>query len=59
MRMPRATPPQPTSPSGLVVRGLRKSYGKRTIIRDVSLHLARGEVVGLSLIHISEPTRPY
>ncbi|OWJ74419.1 LPS export ABC transporter ATP-binding protein [Haematobacter missouriensis] len=45
--MPRATPPQPTSPSGLVVRGLRKSYGKRTIIRDVSLHLARGEVVGL------------
>ncbi len=47
MRMPRPTPPQPASPSGLVVRGLRKSYGKRTIIRDVSLHLARGEVVGL------------
>jgi lipopolysaccharide export system ATP-binding protein len=32
---------------GLVVRGLRKSYRKRPVIRDVSLELARGEVVAL------------
>lgn len=33
--------------SGLQVRNLRKSYRKRPIIRDVSLHLGRGEVVAL------------
>jgi lipopolysaccharide export system ATP-binding protein len=32
---------------GLVVRGLRKSYRRRPVIRDVSLHLNRGEVVAL------------
>ncbi|MFV0292375.1 MAG: LPS export ABC transporter ATP-binding protein [Paracoccus sp. (in: a-proteobacteria)] len=32
---------------GLVIRSLRKSYRKRLIIRDVSLNLARGEVVAL------------
>ena len=32
---------------GLTVEGLRKSYRKRTVIRDVSLHLDRGEVVAL------------
>ena len=32
---------------GLVVRGLRKSYRRRTVIRDVSLELGRGEVVAL------------
>ena len=32
---------------GLVVEHLRKSYRKRPVIRDVSLHLARGEVVAL------------
>lgn len=31
----------------LSVRNLRKSYGKRLIIRDVSLSLSRGEVVAL------------
>ena len=33
--------------SGLVARNLRKSYSKRVVIRDVSLSLNRGEVVGL------------
>lgn len=32
---------------GLAVRGLRKSYRNRPVIRDVSLSLARGEVVAL------------
>lgn len=33
--------------SGLQVKGLRKSYRKRPVIRDVSLELSRGEVVAL------------
>ena len=33
--------------SGLQVINLRKSYRKKTVIRDVSLSLARGEVVAL------------
>lgn len=33
--------------SGLTVRGLRKSYRNRPVIRDVSMDLARGEVVAL------------
>ncbi len=32
---------------GLQVRSLRKSYKKRPVIRDVSMHLHRGEVVAL------------
>lgn len=32
---------------GLRIEGLRKSYRKRPVIRDVSIHLARGEVVAL------------
>lgn len=32
---------------GLVIKGLRKSYKKRVIIRDVSMNLRRGEVVAL------------
>ncbi len=32
---------------GLVVRGLRKSYRRRPVIREVSLELHRGEVVAL------------
>ncbi|QDY71246.1 LPS export ABC transporter ATP-binding protein [Qingshengfaniella alkalisoli] len=35
------------SPAGLEVVGLRKSYRKRPVIRDVSLKLNRGEVVAL------------
>jgi len=33
--------------STLTVRGLQKSYGARQVVRDVSLHVASGEVVGL------------
>lgn len=33
--------------AGLHVRGLRKSYKRRPVIRDVSMHLNRGEVVAL------------
>jgi lipopolysaccharide export system ATP-binding protein len=33
--------------TGLVVRNLRKSYKRRPVIRDVSMYLARGEVVAL------------
>lgn len=32
---------------GLSIRNLRKSYKRRPVIRDVSLHLKRGEVVAL------------
>src|SRR3954464_12635378 len=33
--------------STLIVRGLQKSYGKRLVVRDVSLQVECGEVVGL------------
>ena len=33
--------------SGLIVTGLAKSFGKRQVVKDVSLSLQRGEVVGL------------
>ncbi|TGD43179.1 LPS export ABC transporter ATP-binding protein [Pseudotabrizicola sediminis] len=36
-----------TGSAGLVIRSLRKSYKKRPVIRDVSMHLNRGEVVAL------------
>jgi lipopolysaccharide export system ATP-binding protein len=36
-----------TAAAGLVVRGLRKSYRRRPVIRDVSLELHQGEVVAL------------
>ncbi|MEM8576551.1 MAG: LPS export ABC transporter ATP-binding protein [Pseudomonadota bacterium] len=36
-----------TPPGGLVIEHLRKSYRKKTVIRDFSMHLARGEVVAL------------
>ena len=32
---------------GLVVEGLRKSYKRRPVVRDVSLSVRRGEAVGL------------
>ncbi|MBK4218030.1 LPS export ABC transporter ATP-binding protein [Paracoccus caeni] len=37
----------PVSNKGLSVRGLRKSYKNRPVIRDVSIDLSRGEVVAL------------
>lgn len=33
--------------SGLKIEGLRKSYKKKTVIRDVSMELERGEVIAL------------
>ena len=33
--------------SGLLIKGLRKSYRKRVVIRDVSISLQQGEVVAL------------
>jgi lipopolysaccharide export system ATP-binding protein len=33
--------------AGLSIRNLRKSYKRRPVIRDVSMHLKRGEVVAL------------
>src|SRR5476649_86 len=33
--------------SGLRVENLGKSYAKRPVVRDVSLHVHRGEAVGL------------
>ena len=35
------------TPSSLVAHGLRKSYGSRLVVRDVSLSVQKGEVVGL------------
>ena len=48
-RRMRARPKLTVTPgsSGLDIRHLRKSYRKRVVIRDVSLRLDRGEVVGL------------
>ncbi|MFM8745239.1 MAG: LPS export ABC transporter ATP-binding protein [Aestuariivirga sp.] len=38
---------KPARPQGLVVEGLRKSYRRRPVVRDVSLSVKRGEAVGL------------
>ena len=35
------------TPSSLVAQGLRKSYGSRLVVQDVSLSVQKGEVVGL------------
>ena len=43
----RKKPELIVSNAGLVVENLGKSYGKRPIIRDISLSVKRGEVVGL------------
>jgi len=39
--------PQEPAPAGLCVRGLAKTYGRRAVVRDVSLAVRRGETVGL------------
>ncbi|MES2975703.1 MAG: LPS export ABC transporter ATP-binding protein [Pseudomonadota bacterium] len=38
---------QPDSPSRLEARHLQKSYGSRKVVKDVSLSVQKGEVVGL------------
>ena len=50
----------------LTISHLTKTFGGKTAVDDLSLHIAPGEIcgfighngAGLSLIHISEPTRP-
>ncbi len=44
---PRAAGPGPGPAGGLRARGIGKSYRRRPVLRDVSLDLNRGEVVGL------------
>jgi len=39
--------PAPAAPSRLDARGLRKAYGSRKVVHDVSLAVGSGEVVGL------------
>jgi lipopolysaccharide export system ATP-binding protein len=36
-----------SSQSALIAKGLQKKYGKRTVVRDVSLEVKTGEIVGL------------
>jgi len=42
-----ASPDTPPSTSRLEARGLKKSYGSRLVVKDVSLAIDKGEVVGL------------
>ena len=42
-----STPQAMAVRSSLEVRGLKKSYGSRTVVKDVSLKVDNGEVVGL------------
>lgn len=42
-----ASTPAPDLPPVLAVRGLRAGYGPMTVLRDLSLHLHRGEIVGI------------
>jgi lipopolysaccharide export system ATP-binding protein len=42
-----AAPPETAPVSRLVASGLQKSYGSRQVVKDVSLAVKKGEVVGL------------
>ena len=42
-----ASPPSSADTSRLVASGLKKAYGKRLVVKDVSLSVDKGEVVGL------------
>lgn len=39
--------PGPGPGSGLVLQSLSKRFGRQRVLRDLSLHVARGEIVGL------------
>ena len=47
MAMPQIKAARIDTQSGLVAQGLRKSYGSRLVVQDVSLSVQQGEVVGL------------
>jgi len=47
MPTPETAPERLQETSRLVAQGLRKSYGSRLVVRDVSLSVQKGEVVGL------------
>ena len=47
MAMPQIKAARIDTQSGLVAQGLRKSYGSRLVVQDVSLSVQKGEVVGL------------
>ncbi|WP_380056101.1 LPS export ABC transporter ATP-binding protein [Falsihalocynthiibacter sp. SS001] len=44
---PKLTIASERSDEGLSIRNLRKSYRRKTVIRDVSMELSRGEVIAL------------
>ncbi|MFP4432013.1 MAG: LPS export ABC transporter ATP-binding protein [Spirochaetota bacterium] len=44
--MQRTPMPPKSSRPGLIVEGLRKSYGKKQAVRDVSFSMQQGEIVG-------------
>ena len=46
-RSAEASLPKPASNSALAAFNLRKSYGRRRVVDDVTLHVEPGEVVGL------------
>jgi lipopolysaccharide export system ATP-binding protein len=43
----KARPASPVAVSRLEARGLQKAYGSRKVVKDVSLAVFKGEVVGL------------
>ncbi|MEY4555664.1 MAG: hypothetical protein RL093_783, partial [Pseudomonadota bacterium] len=38
---------EPARPTGLRVENIARSFGQRQVVRDVSLHVERGQVAGL------------
>ena len=44
---PDETAPEAPRPTGLRVQNIARSFGQRQVVRDVSLHVERGQVAGL------------
>ena len=59
------TPANTETDNAVTVRNVHKNYGDVQALENMSLDFPRGQLTsllgpsGLSLIHISEPTRPY